>query len=151
MPAAAANSTTWSPTCRRVRWSACSAAGWSAFVDGFAAWGTRTRSGPQVIELTYPRVRGYYVIGRAYDADLHVDFASVSRRHALLAYVDGGWVIADLGSRNGTWLNGWRLPGAAPLLPGDLLDIGGCRFRIVVDRLSGLDTTPSLPEIARPI
>jgi hypothetical protein len=121
----------------------------SAFVDGFAAWGARTRSGPQVAELTYPRVPGYYVIGRAYDVDLHLDFASVSRRHALLAYVDGGWVIADLGSRNGTWLNGWRLPGAAPLLPGDLLDIGGYRFRMV-DRLSGLDTTPRLPEIAGP-
>jgi predicted component of type VI protein secretion system len=90
------------------------------------------------------------VIGRSDDVDLHLDCASVSRRHALLAYVDGGWMIADLGSRNGTWLNGWRLPGAAPLLPGDLLDIGGCWFRMV-DRLSGLDTAPRLPEITSPI
>jgi len=120
-------------------------------LSAFAAWGARSRSGPQVIDLMYPRVPGYYVIGRGDDVDLHLDFASVSRRHALLAYVDGGWKIADLGSRNGTWLNGWRLPGAAPLLPGDELDIGGCRFRIVVDRLSGLDTTPSFPEIAGPI
>jgi hypothetical protein len=120
-----------------------------AFLDGLAARGPASRSGPQVTELAYPRVPGQYVIGRADDVDLHLDFASVSRRHALLAYVDSGWMITDLGSRNGTWLNGWRLPGAAPLLPGDLLDIGCCRF-LVVDRLSGLDITPRLPEIASP-
>jgi hypothetical protein len=118
-------------------------------LSGLVAW-RRSRSGPQVAELRYPRVPGYYVIGRADDVDFHLDFTAVSRRHALLAHVDGGWVIADLGSRNGTWLNGWRLPGAAPLLPGDLLDIGGCRFRIVGDRLRGLDPTPSRPSIASP-
>jgi hypothetical protein len=37
--------------------------------------------------------------------------------HALLAYVDSAWMITDLGSRNGTWLNGWRRPGTVPLLP----------------------------------
>jgi hypothetical protein len=107
-----------------------------AFLDGLTAPGTTTWSGPQVADLAYPRVPGQYVIGRAYDADLHLDFATVSRRHALLSYLDNTWTITDLGSRNGTWLNGWRLPAAAPLLPGDLLDIGCCRFRIV-DRWEG--------------
>lgn len=121
----------------------------SAFVGRVAARITTARSGPRVTELAYPRVPGRYVIGRAYDADLHVDVAAVSRRHAILTYVDNVWMINDLGSRNGTWLNGWRLPDAAVLLPGDLLEIGGCRFRIV-DRPGRVDATPRLRQIAGP-
>ncbi|HEV7897329.1 MAG TPA: DUF1707 and FHA domain-containing protein [Planosporangium sp.] len=91
------------------------------------------RSAREVCELTLPPVPGEYVIGRSDDVDLWLDDISVSRRHALLAYVDGGWVLTDLGSRNGTWLNGWRLPGPALVSPGDRLDLGICRF-VVVDK-----------------
>jgi hypothetical protein len=101
----------------------------------------------RMMELSFPPVPGQYVIGRAEQVDLHLDYSSVSRRHALLAFVDGGWVITDLGSRNGTWLNGWRLPGPAPVLAGDMLDVGCCRF-VVVDRLSRLEVTPRLPSVA---
>ena len=102
-----------------------------------------------VRELSFPPVPGQYVIGRSEQVDLHLDFSSVSRRHALMAFVDGGWMITDLGSRNGTWLNGWRLPGPAPVLAGDVVDIGCCRF-VVVDRLSRIEATPRLPSIAFP-
>jgi hypothetical protein len=88
---------------------------------------------PAISELALPPVPGKYVIGRADDVDLCLDDISVSRRHALVAYLDGGWVVTDLGSRNGTWLNGWRLPGPAPIGPGDRLDLGSCRF-VVVDK-----------------
>jgi hypothetical protein len=101
----------------------------------------------RMMELSFPPVPGQYVIGRAEQVDLHLDYSSVSRRHALLAFVDGGWMITDLGSRNGTWLNGWRLPGPAPVLAGDMLDIGCCRF-VVVDRLSRLEVTPPLSSVA---
>ncbi|MGC9669495.1 FHA domain-containing protein [Planosporangium sp. 12N6] len=94
----------------------------------FARW-----SAGQSRELALPPVPGTYVIGRSQDVDLHLDDISVSRHHARMAYLDGAWVIADLGSRNGTWLNGWRLPGPAMVRPGDLLDLGSCRF-VVVDR-----------------
>jgi hypothetical protein len=84
-------------------------------------------------ELALPPVPGEYVIGRGDDVDLHLDEISVSRRHALMTYICGSWVVTDLGSRNGTWVNGWRLPGPAPIRPGDVLDVGSCRF-VVVDR-----------------
>jgi hypothetical protein len=96
------------------------------------AWIVRP-SVPAMSELALPPVPGKYVIGRADGVDLCLDDISVSRRHALIAHLDGGWVITDLGSRNGTWLNGWRLPGPAPIGPGDRLDLGSCRF-VVVDK-----------------
>ncbi|MDT5035651.1 MAG: hypothetical protein QOE03_836 [Micromonosporaceae bacterium] len=83
--------------------------------------------------LALPPVPGQYVIGRSDVVDLRLDDISVSRRHALMAFVEGGWVLTDLGSRNGTWVNGWRLPGPARVTIGDLLDIGNCRF-VLVDR-----------------
>jgi hypothetical protein len=94
------------------------------------------RSASETSELALPPVPGEYVIGRSDDVDLHLDDISVSRRHALIAHVGGGWVLTDLGSRNGTWLNGWRLPGPAPVSPGDLVDLGSLRF-VVVDKRPG--------------
>ncbi|NJC73292.1 FHA domain-containing protein [Planosporangium thailandense] len=98
------------------------------------------RSAPVPGELVLPPVPGEYVIGRGDDVDLRLDDLTVSRRHALVMYVHGGWIVADLGSRNGTWLNGWRLPGPAPVGPGDLIDLGSCRF-VVVARPAGRDRT----------
>jgi hypothetical protein len=92
-----------------------------------------TRRAPAFCELALPPVPGQYLIGRSEDVDLRLDDISVSRRHALISFVDGGWILTDLGSRNGTWINGWRLPGPAPVSAGDLLDVGSCRF-LLVDR-----------------
>jgi hypothetical protein len=96
------------------------------------SWPPARRPGTgEIRELALPPVPGRYIIGRSDDVDLRLDDLSVSRHHAVLAHVDGGWVLSDLGSRNGTWLNGWRLPAPAPVVAGDLLDIACCRFRIV--------------------
>jgi hypothetical protein len=45
-------------------------------------------------------------IGRHPDSDICISDSSVSRRHVQISYVDTGWIIEDLGSRNGTLLNG---------------------------------------------
>jgi hypothetical protein len=45
-------------------------------------------------------------IGRHPDNDICITESSVSRRHAKISYVDSGWIIEDLGSQNGTLLNG---------------------------------------------
>jgi hypothetical protein len=95
---------------------------------------------PALCELALPPVPGQYLIGRSEDVDLRLDDISVSRRHALISFVDGGWILTDLGSRNGTWINGWRLPGPAPVGAGDLLDVGSCRF-LLVDRRARLSET----------
>jgi hypothetical protein len=52
---------------------------------------------------------------------------SVSKRHAELERRDDGWVIHDLQSRNGTRINGWRVP-AQRLRPGDVVELGASAF-----------------------
>ncbi|MFD3802821.1 FHA domain-containing protein [Streptomyces sp. NPDC058619] len=75
-------------------------------------------------------------IGRAPDNDLVVDDLVVSRRHAeLRARADGTYEIADLGSHNGTYLNGAPVDGTARLAEGDLVGIGHSVFCLVGDQL----------------
>ncbi|WP_329258927.1 FHA domain-containing protein [Streptomyces pseudovenezuelae] len=74
-------------------------------------------------------------IGRADDNDLVIDDLVVSRHHAeLRAQPDGSYEIADLGSHNGTYLNG-RPVTSAPLGPGDIVGIGHSAFCLVGDTL----------------
>jgi hypothetical protein len=54
--------------------------------------------------------------------------STVSRRHAVISPGDGGFMIRDQGSANGTYVNGARVE-EAPLRPGDEVSIGGTRFR----------------------
>ncbi|MFF9088402.1 FHA domain-containing protein [Streptomyces sp. NPDC014991] len=70
-------------------------------------------------------------IGRSPDNDQIVQDLIVSRRHAeLRALADGTYEIADLGSHNGTYLNGRRVT-RAPVLPGDIIGIGHSAFSLV--------------------
>jgi pSer/pThr/pTyr-binding forkhead associated (FHA) protein/S1-C subfamily serine protease len=48
----------------------------------------------------------------------------VSTRHAEIRFEGGEWVVADVGSRNGTYLNGGRLAAATPLKTGDVIRLG---------------------------
>lgn len=68
------------------------------------------------------------IIGRSSDADIQVDRDSVSRRHARLSHVEGGWQIADLQSTNGTYVNDTPVR-EKQLSDGDYLKIGNAIFR----------------------
>ena len=66
------------------------------------------------------------VIGRAKNADVRVNFPSVSRSHAAVCRDDGGdWTLYPLQSRNGILLNGQRVDGPVPLERGDVIAVGG--------------------------
>lgn len=67
-----------------------------------------------------------FVLGREPDCDLVVEDPTVSRRHARLTFdrESGRWSIADLGSLNGTWVEGWRVQGPATVEPGDAVRLG---------------------------
>ncbi|MFH8770022.1 MULTISPECIES: FHA domain-containing protein [unclassified Streptomyces] len=74
-------------------------------------------------------------IGRSDGNDLVVDDLTVSRRHAeLRALPDGGHEIVDLGSHNGTYLNG-RPVTRAPVGPGDIIGVGHVAYCLVGDAL----------------
>lgn len=63
-------------------------------------------------------------IGRSRDCDVVISDANVSRRHAEVRPRGGAWVLADLGSTNGSRLNGRRITGPEVVQAGDEIQIG---------------------------
>ena len=63
-------------------------------------------------------------VGRAADADLVLADGLVSRRHARIGQSGAGATVEDLGSRNGTFVNGNQIHGPTRLVPGDQLQLG---------------------------
>jgi len=63
-------------------------------------------------------------IGRREDNNLVIDDRRVSRRHAQLRVINGRYVIFDLASTGGTWVNGRRIQKSA-LRPGDVISLAG--------------------------
>jgi pSer/pThr/pTyr-binding forkhead associated (FHA) protein len=70
-------------------------------------------------------LRHLLVIGREADADLTLSDNQVSRHHARLSDVGDGYAVEDLGSSNGTFINGTEIYGLTRFDPGDELLIGG--------------------------
>jgi hypothetical protein len=83
----------------------------------------------QVYELDQPVIR----IGRGESSDVLIDNVSVSRRHAEIREESGAWLLRDLGSSNGTFLNGQRVSADQPLRPGDEISFG--KFSILFERV----------------
>jgi len=75
---------------------------------------------PEEFELTKSEI----IIGREEDADLTVPSQAVSRRHARLTRKGDGYVVEDLGSSNGTYINGQKLSGQRALKSGDQIRLG---------------------------
>ena len=64
------------------------------------------------------------VLGRSREADIVVDDANVSRKHAEIRPSGGSWTVRDLGSTNGVKVNGRRVEGPQSLKPGDVIELG---------------------------
>jgi pSer/pThr/pTyr-binding forkhead associated (FHA) protein len=69
------------------------------------------------------------VLGRQ-AADLVIEDPQVSRRHASVRPAGDALEVEDLGSRNGTWVNGARIAGPARLAPGDRVQVGDTTFEV---------------------
>src|SRR5262249_3786339 len=67
---------------------------------------------------------GENVLGRDHDVEIWLDSLSVSRRHAVIRLDGHSATLADLGSKNGTYLNGRRVQRAAVLEDGDEVRVG---------------------------
>jgi hypothetical protein len=68
--------------------------------------------------------RSETILGRAPDCDIVIVDKSVSRAHASIVLAASGPAIRDLGSRNGTWVNGLRIGSDRRLRPGDRVRLG---------------------------
>jgi hypothetical protein len=84
--------------------------------------------------LVFPPGSGTrFTIGRTRDCDLCLTDLSVSRTHALLVRREDGWVLSDLGSHNGTRLNGWLVREPVQVRAGDRVEFGSMAFIIQGD------------------
>lgn len=81
------------------------------------------RAGPQPGSV-FPLQKSEIYIGRDPSNDLVISDAEVSRKHARLIWQAGGYILEDLGSTNGTFVNGQRLLGPHGLRPGEVIQLG---------------------------
>ncbi len=81
------------------------------------------RSGPTP-GVTFPLEGDQLTIGRDSSNGVAINDAEVSRRHARLTFQGGKYVLEDLGSTNGSFVNGQRLAGPVVLKPGDVVSLG---------------------------
>jgi predicted component of type VI protein secretion system len=81
------------------------------------------RSGPSVGQV-YPLDKNEVFVGRDLNNDIVINDPEISRRHARLFLQGNDYILEDLGSTNGSFVNGQRLMGPNSLRPGDVVTFG---------------------------
>jgi hypothetical protein len=93
-------------------------------------------------EFLYPLKIGINTVGRSGDNDVVVEDAYASRRHcAILVHSNKSCELYDTASKNGTYVNGSRVSGPAPLKAGDEIRISGQQF--IFQSRTSEDDSPS--------
>jgi adenylate cyclase len=90
-----------------------------------------------------PLLQKKLLVGRRDSCDIALRFPNVSSRHCEMEFVDGYWMVRDLGSSNGTKVNGVRVR-AKWVLPGDELAIAKHRFKLDYNVASDAPPPPPL-------
>jgi pSer/pThr/pTyr-binding forkhead associated (FHA) protein len=80
-----------------------------------------------------PLIKTEIVIGRRPGADIRLDFENISGKHCKLRFLNGLWMVRDLGSTNGTTVNGSLLSSEQSVMPDEELGIAGHLFTIDYD------------------
>jgi predicted component of type VI protein secretion system len=104
------------------------------------------RAGPQP-GAVFPLQKSEIYIGRDPSNDLVIGDAEVSRKHARLIWQSGGYILEDLGSTNGTYLNGQRLLGPHVMRPGEVIQLGE-NVTLVFEALYDPNATRLSPAVA---
>lgn len=119
---------------------------------------TASRPAPLRLKVTEGNAEGSHiqvddelVIGRhaGGEGGLAAD-AELSRRHARIALVDGDYVIEDLGSTNGTFVNEHRISGPEILSVGDTVGVGGTTLVVQVSTAPATSDAPAAAPAAEP-
>lgn len=90
-----------------------------------------------------------FVIGRGGECDLVLPERQVSRHHIKILREDGRFILQDLGSKNGTHLNGMRVAGRVPLQDGDEIQIALCVKLVFIGTGATLPLTFDPPKLER--
>jgi hypothetical protein len=91
--------------------------------EAVGAAGRSSPTRPTLLALDWTGAQTEVLVGRHHACDVILEGLSVSRRHAQLRFRDGNWILRDLGSTNGTTVNGRRVV-RCRLEPGDLVSLG---------------------------
>jgi pSer/pThr/pTyr-binding forkhead associated (FHA) protein len=94
--------------------------------------------GGNAIELT----RDLTVVGRKEDCDLRLDHKSISKFHCVIVKMENTLVLRDLGSTNGTMVNGKKIR-RATLKNNDCLNIANLPFRVQITNEEAVDKKPN--------
>lgn len=100
-------------------------------VSGVATASLRTLPTKKQLEQPLQKrymIYGEAIIGRNKSCDVSIRANFISARHVRIWYEDGEWLLEDLGSRNGTAINGQRIAQRVMLDPQDEISVGGIRF-----------------------
>ncbi|MCL2530209.1 MAG: FHA domain-containing protein [Coriobacteriia bacterium] len=93
-------------------------------------WTIAVERGPRELRGVKMPLNGPLVVGRSPGSDIVINADYVSSRHARFALFSDTLVVEDLGSTNGTLVDGRRITAPATLEPGSLVSIGDVTLRI---------------------
>ena len=94
------------------------------------SWTVSIEHGPRTLRGVKIHVAGPVIVGRAPGADILIPTDYVSGRHARFSLMGTGLMIEDLGSTNGTLLNGRPVTNMTPCTTGDIVTIGDVDIKI---------------------
>lgn len=92
-----------------------------------------------------------FTIGRSQDCSLCAGSTAVSRRHCLIARDDKTLTVKDLGSRNGTLVNGEKIDGTVELHSGDELTVGPLKFLVTISTGIANAKKPQVKSVAEAV
>ncbi len=94
------------------------------------------------------------LVGRGEDCDVRVEHKSVSKFHCVIVKTDGLLLLRDLGSTNGTRVNGQRVRRAA-LLPNDTVGFANLKYKVMfgvdLEAVLVAEAAAGLPAVAAPV
>ncbi len=110
---------------------------------------------PYLVLIEGPHAGSYFTladgknaIGRAVGSAIRIEDQSVSRHHAELERTDAGWMVRDLGSKNGTFVNGRAISDAVVIGHKDVIRTGIYLFRLITQEVTVEEEMQLPPEAA---
>ncbi|MFW6171038.1 MAG: FHA domain-containing protein [Planctomycetota bacterium] len=88
-----------------------------------------------------------FLIGRGEECHLRPRSDAISRRHCIILAKDGQVVVQDLGSKNGSYVNGQRVEGEQVVRAGDEFQVGPLQFEIVIEQALGGAKRPAAQDV----
>lgn len=93
-------------------------------------WNLSVERGPKELRGVSIVVRGPVTVGRSPNADIVIGAGYVSARHARFTLMGQNLFVEDLGSTNGTGVNGQRISAPTALRSGDVVNVGDVQIRV---------------------